>query len=687
MLLRLSSFVHMLPIADGRFLVVDAISHVRLVVNGEVADLIRAFATPQAVADPLPADGVIAAMVERGMLTQRSPDEELAEVASVLAPYHGRDPDALLQKYRREAKEGAEPYWAVTKALGIADLKGGSTRVDLVLLGDCDVHMEADFLRREAAARGLDLRVAATFPDDIRFAGEHKHDAILIGALRTRNTLMDAHPADRAAAPHATFIAEARAIIEGLRRYTAAPILIDGLPEPTVQPMGFADRGPMGHRGRFRVANMALSVMVEQYPDVHMVDVAAALGAVGAERLLDDGLCSFTHMGSPGWLLQRADEELTAVHGEFPDMAPLAAWMGGDPYAREAVMARTHLDALAVVLGLDAKKCVIVDLDGVLWPGVLAETGAPFAWTREDNPHSYVGLFFGLHEALLALKKRGVLLACVSKNDETTVRELWRYPDYYPSANLLTPDDFVTLRINWDDKVDNIRSVADELGLALETFLFIDDHPVERERVRQRLPQVEVWGDDPFILRRRLLNDPRLQQPRLTAEAAGRTELAKAQIGRQAARAEAISEADFIASLDVQTRVERPAPGADLDRIVELFQRTTQFNATGIKFSRAELEAILSTAGDSLYAAHVTDRFADNGLVGAAVIRDGEIVGLALSCRVLGLGVEHAFLQHIIAEQDALTARITPTARNAPVRHIYKDNGFAQDDDGVWRRG
>jgi FkbH-like protein len=431
---------------------------------------------------------------------------------------------------------------------------------------------------------------------------------------------------------------------------------------------------------------MALSVMVETYPDVHMVDIAAALGAAGSERLLDDGLCGFTHMGSPGWLLQRADEELAPVHGQFPDLAPLAAWVGGDPYAREAVTARAHLDALAVVLGLDAKKCVILDLDGTLWPGVLAETGAPFAWTPQDNPHSYVGLYFGLHEALLALKKRGVLLACVSKNDEATVRELWKFPEHYPTAMLLTPDDFVSLRINWDDKVDNIRSIADELGLAPETFLFIDDSPVERERVRQRLPQVEVWGDDPFVLRRRLLNDPRLQQPRLTAEAAGRTELAKAQIGRQAARADAISESDFIASLNVQTRVERLAPGADLGRIVELFQRTTQFNTTGIKVSPAELEAIAQAPGGSLYAAHVTDRFADNGLVGAAVIRDGEIIGLALSCRVLGLGVEHTFLQHIIAEQGPLKARITPTARNAPVRNIYRDNGFELDAEGLWRR-
>ena len=85
---------------------------------------------------------------------------------------------------------------------------------------------------------------------------------------------------------------------------------------------------------------------------------------------------------------------------------------GGNPYLREPITARAHLDALTTILGLDQKKCVIVDLDGLLWPGVLAETGAPFAW-REDvsGPYSYVGLYFGIHQALVALKQRGILLA------------------------------------------------------------------------------------------------------------------------------------------------------------------------------------------------------------------------------------------------------------------------------------
>ncbi len=200
-------------------------------------------------------------------------------------------------------------------------------------------------------------------------------------------------------------------MLKKLRALTAAPILIDGLPEPTLQPLGFADRGIHSHRNRFRRTNLALAQLAENHPDVHLVDVAAALGAAGSATLLDDGLVSFTHFGSPGWMLQRPASELAAVHNQFPDMRPLA-----DPSAairtgeKPSWPARTWT-RVSIVLGLDRKKCVIVDLDGVLWPGVLAETGSPFAWAPEiGGPNSYVGLYFGIHEALRTLRRRGILL-------------------------------------------------------------------------------------------------------------------------------------------------------------------------------------------------------------------------------------------------------------------------------------
>jgi FkbH-like protein len=474
-----------------------------------------------------------------------------------------------------------------------------------------------------------------------------------------------------------------------LRSLTEAPILVDNLPEPTVQPEGFADRGADSHRNRFRRTNLALAAMVEEFSGVYVIDIAAALAATGAARLLDDGLTSFTHFGSPGWMLQRPENEKKAVHSIFPDVSPLAAALDGNPYGREAVAATAHMDALATILALDRKKCVIVDLDNTLWPGVLAETGAPFAWHPEiSGAHSYIGLFFGIHEALKTLKKRGLVLAAVSKNDEQTVRELWKYPEHYPRDRLLAPDDFVTWRVNWTDKAENIRSIAQELGFALPSFLFIDDNPVERERVRQSLPEIETWGENLFVLRRMLLTDPRLQLPTVTQESKIRTELVRAQLDRSRLQAASHDERAFVQSLAIQCDVHRLRDGAELQRVEELFARTTQFNATGRKFSTTDLTGFVASDSAAVYGMKVSDRFGDQGLVGAAIVIDGEIAGFALSCRVIGLGVERTFLDGIVADLSArhaqITGRIIETARNTAARNLYRDYGFSSGTDGLW---
>jgi FkbH-like protein len=706
MILRRSRFVHQLPVGKDRTLIVHAISHMRMPADSDISTLVDHFAEPRRIpedcdamtalfpnAEDTPAglrdvvERTVMELLSRQILTEMTPEEELAAVGAELAPKHGRDPAEMLERYRRELKEGAEAYWAVGAAYGLDDFNAARQRVDVLLFGDCDIQMEADFLRREAARRGIDLHVSATFPDDIRFAGERKHDAVFIGALRARHLVAEDIDGFN---PHAAYVAHTTELLGKLREVTSAPILIDNLPEPTVQPLGLAERGVKGHRTRFRLTNVALAELANAFSDVYVIDIAAALAAVGSERLLDDGQVGFTHFGSPGWMLQRPESEKAAVHGIFPDTAPLAHALGGDPYGREVVIAGKHIDALVTVTGIGRKKCIILDLDGTLWPGVLAETGSPFAWTPEiSGAFSFIGLYFGLHEALLCLKKRGVVLACVSKNDEATVRELWKYSDHYPQQRLLKPDDFVTWRINWDDKVGNIRSIAEELGFGLDSFLFIDDSPVERDRVRQRLPEVEVWGEDPFSLRRRLLNDPRLQIPVVTAEAAARSALVKAQIARQHLRAETVGEAQYIESLRIKCSIEHlTAASPKLARVEELFQRTTQFNTTGRKFSASELAALAANPDTRLFAMDVSDRLGDHGMVGAAVVANGEIVGLAISCRALGMGVEHTFLRHILDEMKdcpfSLSGRIIPTPRNIPARNIYRDNGFTEGESGLW---
>lgn len=702
MILRRSRFVHLVPLENERVLVLHALTHLRLGVDREVERLISWFDQPRELAEALrdltrqsgydkeTLAGCIGSLVERGVLTQLTQEAELSEASSQLSETNGRDPGEMLERFRRKRREGVTPYWAVSATRKIASLGERRRRLDIVLLGDCDVQMEADFLTQEGEKWGLDLRIAATFPDDLRFAEEHPHDLILIGALRTRRAVAFWRPGEPGE-PFDPYVAETGRLITKLREVSLAPILLDNLPEPTVQPLGVADRGARSHRNRFRAANLALAELAESFSDVHLVDVAAALAGAGAQALLDDGLTSFAHFGSPGWMLQRPQSEKAAVHNIFPDQTSLADMVGDDPYRRERIMARAHIEQVVAVTGLGRKKCVIVDLDGVLWPGVLAETGSPFAWSPETSgPDSYVGLYFGIHEALKALKRRGLLLAAVSKNDETVVRELWRYADHYPRERLLTPDDFVSWRANWLDKAQNIRSIAEELGFALDSFLFIDDHPVERERVSSSLPEIEVWGEDLFCLRRRLLTDPRLQSPRVTGEAETRTALVKAQLERTRFRAEANDENAFLASLDIRHKVERLQAGASLDRVQELFDRTTQFNTTGRKFTTSELSGLLAQQTAMVFTMTARDRLGDYGLVAAAVVGSGEILGFAISCRVIGLRLEQHFLKAILGclmeTHQEVVARIIETPRNLPARNLYRDGGFHKRSDGSWLR-
>ena len=702
MILRRSQFVHIIPLANERVLVTHALTQLRLGVDREVERLIGWFDQPRDLSEALPdltrqsgydtetLTGCIGSLLERGVLTQLTAEAELDEAASQLSETNGRDPGQMLERFRRQRAEGVTPYWAVSATRKLASFGAGRKQLNVVLLGDCDVQMEADFLVQEGEKWGLDLRIAATFPDDARLVGERAHDLILIVALRSRRAVALWRPAEAGGEPFDAYIAEARRLITTLRQASVAPILLDNLPEPTVQPLGLADRGPHSHRNRFRAVNLALAELAEKLPNVHLVDVAAALSAAGAQALLDDGLTSFVHFGSPGWMLQRPQAEKAAVHNIFPDQAPLAGMVGGDPYRRERIMAGVHAELIVAVTGAGRKKCVIADLDGVLWPGILAETGSPFAWSPETSgPDSYVGLYFGIHEALKTLKRRGVLLSAVSKNDETVVREFWRYPAHYPCERLLTPEDFVTWRVNWLDKPQNIMSIAQELGFALDSFLFIDDHPVERERVSSALPEVEVWGEDLFALRRRLLTDPRLQSPRVTGEAEARTALVKGQLERARLRTEAQDEGAFLASLDIHYAIERLRGGASLERVQEIFDRTTQFNTTGRKFSSLELSSMLAQDRGMVFSMTARDRFGEYGVVAAAVVAAGEILAFAVSCRVIGLRLEQRFLaeimSHLAETHGEIVARIIETSRNLPARNLYRDGGFSRREDGDWR--
>jgi hypothetical protein len=164
MSLRLSRFVHRLPLDDGRVLVVHAVSRLRLVIDREFAQVLDCFTAPQKLEAAGAAVEALAALVERGVLTDKSPEVELSDMAAELAAFHDRDPAEMVRRFRRESREGGEPYWAAGQALGLDDFACHEARLDVLLFGDCDIQMESDFLRREAARRGSTFGWPPPFP-------------------------------------------------------------------------------------------------------------------------------------------------------------------------------------------------------------------------------------------------------------------------------------------------------------------------------------------------------------------------------------------------------------------------------------------------------------------------------------------------------------------------------------------
>lgn len=346
--------------------------------------------------------------------------------------------------------------------------------------------------------------------------------------------------------------------------------------------------------------------------------------------------------------------------------------------------------AAVVASGLGrSRKCLVLDLDNTLWGGVLGEEGLGGI----QLGHGAVGeAYTAFQEYVLALKNRGVLLAVASKNDPDEAREVFRrHPDMR-----LTLDDIAVFSAGWDDKATQLRRIAATLGIGLDSLVFVDDNPAEREAIRQLVPEVDVLPlpRDPAGYPRALADYPLFEPAALTAEDAARTELYRARARAAQLRQGSASLEAFLASLDMVASVvalDEPT----LARTVALIGKTNQFNLTGRRRSGTEVAALKDDPGHVVLCVRLRDRFADHGLVGVligAVEADGDgnrrmrIDTWLLSCRVIGRTLEHEMLR-LLADAAAargcrrLVGSYVPTARNALVADLYPRLGFEPDGD------
>lgn len=351
--------------------------------------------------------------------------------------------------------------------------------------------------------------------------------------------------------------------------------------------------------------------------------------------------------------------------------------------ARLADLIAEHVAAVRGV----ARKVAVVDLDNTLWGGVVGEVGLKGLALGPEG----LGLAFqDFQRELLNWHDAGMLLAVCSKNNPAdALAALDGHPD-----GVLRRDHFAALKINWQDKARNIRALAEDLNLGLDSFLFLDDNPVERDWVARALPEVLVpeLPADPAERPAFLRGLTQVRRVALTETDRARHHSYKTAGARDRCRAEAASYDDFLASLRQELEIAPLAPGS-LARAVQMCQRTNQFNLTTRRYGPSEIERLMADPDASVFTLAVRDKFDDSGVVGLAVLRHAgpraEIDTLLLSCRVLGRRVEDAFLAFLARaarEKGAsvLVGRYEPTAKNGQVRDLYPERGFRTEGGGTF---
>lgn len=331
------------------------------------------------------------------------------------------------------------------------------------------------------------------------------------------------------------------------------------------------------------------------------------------------------------------------------------------------------------------KKLLLLDLDNTLWGGLAGENDhTPVALSEEHGGLAYKNL----QRVIFWMQRQGVLLAIVSKNNEEDVEEILKAHPHM----VLRPDCFAAKRVNWKPKHENIKEIAEELNLGVDSFVFWDDNPAERQLVRELLPQVAVpdFPDRPEELASAMAEVYReyFAKPVVTMEDLDKTAQYAANASRRQLKDEIGDFEDYLKNLKIQA--VRVIPERHVERLTQLVNKTNQFNLTTRRYTRGQLEELLRDAGKQIYLYSVSDRFGDSGIVAAAIVDlNGQIPVLeefVMSCRVMGRQIEYALAEDI--ERDLLERGFQylrgiylPTPKNKPVEKLFQQLGYKKKAD------
>jgi len=339
-----------------------------------------------------------------------------------------------------------------------------------------------------------------------------------------------------------------------------------------------------------------------------------------------------------------------------------------------------ELARLILALRQPPKKVLVLDLDNTLWGGTVADDGLEGIELGDTSPRGEA--FKAFQKYILSLKDRGVLLAVCSKNDLVRAQEAFeRHPEM-----VLRTADFAAFKANWEPKSDNIRQIATELNLGLDSLVFVDDNPAEIEIVRQFAPAVTtiLLGPDPAEYVGQL-QDCRMFEPHtITTEDIQRSGQYRAEQERHNLLASAADMDTYLVSLVMEATITEFVL-ADVPRLSQLINKSNQFNLTTHRRTEAEVQSLINQPDHVCFSVRLKDRFGDHGLISIVIGRvhdkELEIDTWLMSCRVLKRQVEETVLNELIRLARVrgctrLTGVYIATPKNEMVRDFYPRLGF-----------
>ncbi len=437
-------------------------------------------------------------------------------------------------------------------------------------------------------------------------------------------------------------------VVRGIRKQSNAMILWHGLEAPLYPAMGIQDAQlACGQLAVVARLNEGLRLALSSVDNAYLVSMETCLARIGARQFYDLRY----------WQLARS------------------------PYSRLALaeIAREDFKYLRALKGR-ARKCLVLDCDNTLWGGIVGEDGLEGIKLGSGHPGS---AFVEFQREVLSLHRRGVILAICSKNNEADVMEVFeRHPDM-----VLKPEHIAAWRINWRDKAGNLRDIAAELNIGIDSLVFADDSPFEADLARSMVPEVQVLQlppARPSDYRWILAACGAFDLPRITDEDRKRGALYQAESGRQRERAKCSDLESYCRSLEMKLHIGR-ADAMSIPRIAQQTQKTNQFNLTSRRYSDADIRSFSESPDHEVLWLRVADKFGDMGIVGTCVIRyqgDEAVVDtLLLSCRALGRGIEGRFLaeaMHLARRRGTqrILGQYIPTAKNSQVEEFYAGQGF-----------